>query len=246
MATERPVARQLTTTAGAKADPQFTPDGRDVMYLDAGRIQIANIERRDTRPLAVTAEFTVEFTEERRAVFDQAWRLLRDNFFDPAFRGVNWEASRERYGQRGGGRRHAGRTAARDEPDGRRPQRVAPGRVRAGRRSGGRPARPPLRPSRLRVVWPPARERGRAVGTRRGGRRRGPRTLRRGRERTRGRPGRQPGRGVVAHDRSAGGPVRGGCAGRRGARRGREARRIRRWRRASSIASGWRPTGNTC
>ncbi len=100
LATERPVARQITTTAGAKTDVQFMPDGRDVMYLEAGRIQVANIERRESRPVNVTAEFTNDFSTERQTVFEQAWMLLRDNFFDAAFHGVNWEASREQYGQR--------------------------------------------------------------------------------------------------------------------------------------------------
>ena len=100
LAAERPVARQITTTAGDKADVQFMPDSKEVVYLDAGRIQIANLERRDSRPLSVTAELTVDFDREKRVIFGQAWALLRDNFFDPAFHGVNWETSRERYGQR--------------------------------------------------------------------------------------------------------------------------------------------------
>jgi Tol biopolymer transport system component/C-terminal processing protease CtpA/Prc len=99
LAPDRPVARQITTTAGAKSDLHFTPDGRELVYLDAGRIQIANLERRDSRALAVTAEFTVDFTHERDVIFDQAWTLLRDNFFDANFNGVNWDASHERYGQ---------------------------------------------------------------------------------------------------------------------------------------------------
>lgn len=100
MAADRPVARQITTTAGGKSDPQFMPDSKEVVYLDAGRIQMANLERRDSRPLNVTAEFTTDFAADRHAVFDQAWTLLRDNFFDAGFNGVSWEASRERYGQR--------------------------------------------------------------------------------------------------------------------------------------------------
>lgn len=95
---ERPVARQLTTTAGEKSDAQFSPDSREVYYLEGGRIQIATIERRESRPLAVTAEFTTDFAVEKMEVFREAWTLLRDNFFDPAFNGVNWEASREQYG----------------------------------------------------------------------------------------------------------------------------------------------------
>src|SRR5262249_17941596 len=100
LATERPVARQLSTTAGGKADPQVTPDNREVYYLDAGRINIVTIDTRQARPLNVTAEFTTDFATEKLQVFQQGWMLLRDNFFDPNFNGVNWEQSRETYGER--------------------------------------------------------------------------------------------------------------------------------------------------
>ena len=100
LATDRPVARQLSTTSGGKADAQFSPDGREVYFLDAGRIQIAAVETRAVRALNVTAEFTTDFATEKLQVFQQAWTLLRDNFFDANFNGVNWESSRERYGQR--------------------------------------------------------------------------------------------------------------------------------------------------
>jgi len=100
LATERPTARQLTTTAGGKADAQFTPDGREVYYLEGGRVQIATVERRESRPLLVTAEFTADFAHDKMDVFRQAWTLLRDNFYDPGFNGVSWEASRETYGPR--------------------------------------------------------------------------------------------------------------------------------------------------
>jgi Tol biopolymer transport system component len=100
LAAERPVARQLSTTAGGKSNPQVTPDSREVYYLDAGRINIVTIDRREARPLGVTAEFTTDFSSEKQQVFQQAWTLLRDNFFDPNFNGVNWEQSREAYGER--------------------------------------------------------------------------------------------------------------------------------------------------
>jgi Tol biopolymer transport system component/C-terminal processing protease CtpA/Prc len=100
LATDRPVARQLTTTAGPKGDAQFSPDGKEVYYLDAGRINIVSVDRRESRPLAVTAEYTVDFAAEKMTVFEQGWRLLADNFFDPAFDGVDWNASRKTYGAR--------------------------------------------------------------------------------------------------------------------------------------------------
>ena len=97
LATERPVARQLTTTPGGKADPQFSPDGKEVYFLDNGRIAIASIDRRDSRPLAVTAEMTSDFSVDKMPVFQQAWTLLHDNFFDASFHGVDWQAERTAY-----------------------------------------------------------------------------------------------------------------------------------------------------
>jgi tricorn protease len=93
-ARERPVAKQLTTTSGAKADVTFTPDGKEVFYLDDGRIEAVTLEKRETRAVAVAAEMDVDFAKEKMIVFDQAWRLLRDDFFDPGFNGVDWTAAR--------------------------------------------------------------------------------------------------------------------------------------------------------
>ncbi len=63
LASDRAVARQVSTSTGAKANPQFTPDNREIYFLDAGRIQIATVATRDVRPLAVTAEYTVDFAQ---------------------------------------------------------------------------------------------------------------------------------------------------------------------------------------
>ena len=93
---ERPVARQLTSTSGRKADVAFTADSKEIFYLDAGRIQSMPLDKREARPLAVTAALDVDFSAEKAAAFDQAFRLLRDNFFDPAFHGVDWTAERGR------------------------------------------------------------------------------------------------------------------------------------------------------
>ncbi|MBS1857513.1 MAG: PD40 domain-containing protein [Acidobacteria bacterium] len=97
LAAEPAVARQVTSTAGAKDDAQFSPDGKEIFYLEQGRVTVATLETRAARPLAVTAEMDVDFEQEKSEVFAEAWTYLNDNFFDPKFNGVDWRAQRERF-----------------------------------------------------------------------------------------------------------------------------------------------------
>jgi Tol biopolymer transport system component/C-terminal processing protease CtpA/Prc len=94
---EPAVARQITSTPGAKRDAQWSPDGKEVFYLEQGRIASANVESRQPRNVAVTAEMDVTFDAEKMEVFSQAWRYLADNFADSTMNGVNWAAVRTRY-----------------------------------------------------------------------------------------------------------------------------------------------------
>jgi tricorn protease len=100
LAREPAVARQLTSTPGNKAAAQFSPDSKEVYYLDAGRANAITIEDRRVRSLDLTAAMDVDFTRERAAVFQQAWKFLNDYFFDEKHNGVNWAASRESYALR--------------------------------------------------------------------------------------------------------------------------------------------------
>ena len=94
---EPAVARQLTSTPGRKSDAQWSPDGKEVFYLEGGHINSITVENRQTKPLAVTAELDVNFDEEKREVFRQAWSYLNDNFYDSKFGGADWLGLREQY-----------------------------------------------------------------------------------------------------------------------------------------------------
>jgi Tol biopolymer transport system component/C-terminal processing protease CtpA/Prc len=97
LATGPAVARQLTSTAGAKTDAQYAPDGREVFFLEQGRISIINVETRAARRLDITAEMDVDFAREKMEVFQQAWSYLRDNYANPKMNGVDWNGVREQY-----------------------------------------------------------------------------------------------------------------------------------------------------
>jgi tricorn protease len=97
LAREPAVPRQLTSTPGAKANAQFSPDGKEVFYLEAGKINAIPIDTRVVRPLAVTAELDVNFDEEKKEVFHQAWTIVNETYYDPKFHGANWSDVRGQY-----------------------------------------------------------------------------------------------------------------------------------------------------
>ena len=94
---EAPVARQLTSTPGPKSNAQFSPDGKEVFYLEAGKISVIPIDTRMARGIAVTAELDVNFDEEKKEVFQQAWTIANETYYDAKFHGANWSDVRGQY-----------------------------------------------------------------------------------------------------------------------------------------------------
>ncbi|MFN2480024.1 MAG: S41 family peptidase [Pyrinomonadaceae bacterium] len=101
---EPAVAKQLTSTPGGKGLAHFSPDSKEIFFVDQGRLSVVNLEGR-VRPLAVSAEMDVDFSKEKMEVFRQAWTWLRDHFYDPNFHGANWEQVRADYEPRVAGAR---------------------------------------------------------------------------------------------------------------------------------------------
>jgi tricorn protease len=102
---EPAIARQLTSTPGPKRSAQFTPDSKEVYYLDRGRVFNVTLEKREPKAIAVTAELDVDFSREKLETFHQAWTYLRDQFFDEKMNGVDWNAVRTTYEPRVAGSR---------------------------------------------------------------------------------------------------------------------------------------------
>ncbi|MBA2736456.1 MAG: PD40 domain-containing protein [Pyrinomonadaceae bacterium] len=85
-------ARQITSTANVKSNAQFSPDSKEVYYIENNRVNIVNLDKREVRPLNLTLEMNVNFAEEKMEIFKQGWRYMRDNFYDEKFHGADWNA----------------------------------------------------------------------------------------------------------------------------------------------------------
>ncbi|MBV8829100.1 MAG: PD40 domain-containing protein, partial [Acidobacteriaceae bacterium] len=92
LATTPPSSHQLTSTATPKTRCFFSPDSKQIYYLDGGRLTSLNLETHTAKTSDVSAEFDVDFDSDKSAAFEQGWSLLNKRFFDPEFHGQNWKA----------------------------------------------------------------------------------------------------------------------------------------------------------
>ncbi len=89
--------RQLTSGPSSKGAAQFAPDGKSFYYLDGGQIMFRKFPNGEQAQLHVSADVTIDFNQEKRQIFDECWRELRDRFYDPTFRGLDWSAARAQF-----------------------------------------------------------------------------------------------------------------------------------------------------
>lgn len=65
---------------------------------DFAIVEVEEEQNMDTKLATATLETTVDPPAEWRQIFDDAWRLERDYFYDPRLHSVDWQTMRERYG----------------------------------------------------------------------------------------------------------------------------------------------------
>ncbi|HZS53407.1 MAG TPA: S41 family peptidase [Bryobacteraceae bacterium] len=89
--------RQLTSTATPKSHYQFTPDSKQLFYLDGGHVTSMPVETHAPKTINVTASMDIDFDAEKMAAFEEGWTLLNKRFWDPEFNGKNWTQIRDTY-----------------------------------------------------------------------------------------------------------------------------------------------------
>jgi tricorn protease len=75
-------------------------DGEKMLYRSSGRWSVvgtAGPPERGSGGLTVTLQMQLDRFQEWRQMFDEAWRLEKDFFYDPGMHGNDWNAVRQRY-----------------------------------------------------------------------------------------------------------------------------------------------------
>ncbi|MCH5318378.1 MAG: PD40 domain-containing protein [Paramuribaculum sp.] len=72
-------------------------DGEKVYIVRGGGLKEISFNDASTKDIPFEAEFNYRPAEERKYMFDHAWRQVKDKFYDPDIHGIDWEGYHEAY-----------------------------------------------------------------------------------------------------------------------------------------------------
>lgn len=77
---------------------RLAENGEELFFLSrGGRLNSVKPGTTSTTSLPYRASMTIQYPEEYKQVFDEAWATLNKGFYDPDFHGYDWEGLREKY-----------------------------------------------------------------------------------------------------------------------------------------------------
>ncbi len=90
--------KTVLSGVASPAELRLGPDGKMLFLLsDRGKVSRVGVDDGKQERLPFSAMMRINHPEERKQMFDEAWRTLNAGFYDPKFHGRDWEALRERY-----------------------------------------------------------------------------------------------------------------------------------------------------
>lgn len=89
--------KQITQGGKNPVQVQLGSKAEYLFYLSKGKLNRLKAENGAAEAIVFSARMTINHTLEREQIFEEAWRTLRDGFYDPNFHGKNWKALKNKY-----------------------------------------------------------------------------------------------------------------------------------------------------
>ncbi len=72
--------------------------GKNLFFMQPkGKLYQYDLKTNKEEGLPFSASLKIDYTKERKQIFEEAWRTLRDGFYDPNFHGQNWAELKKEY-----------------------------------------------------------------------------------------------------------------------------------------------------
>lgn len=90
--------KRLTTGNRKPVGILTDAEGKGIFFLDdKGKIGRAYLDGKTGDPVPFSARLVIDKAARRAEVFEEAWRALEREFYDPHFHGVEWQAVHDKY-----------------------------------------------------------------------------------------------------------------------------------------------------
>lgn len=90
--------KELSKSASNPTNVSIDHEGKYLYFLKSGgAMSRLDIKGDKTESLPYTVKQHIDYTAERTQIYEEAWRTIRDGFYDPQFHGKNWNALHDKY-----------------------------------------------------------------------------------------------------------------------------------------------------
>ena len=89
--------KRLTSGGQNPQAVQWSKDGKNIYYMSKGKFKKMSFEGKDAKSLDFKARMTIDHRAEQLQKFDEAWRILNENFYDANFHGADWNKVGKKY-----------------------------------------------------------------------------------------------------------------------------------------------------
>lgn len=89
--------KQLTRGGQSPMQLNFDKDYKHIYTIRKGKLSRFDDKGGNEEGIPYSANLVIDHTVERNQIFEEAWRALRDGFYDPYFHGRDWSALKEKY-----------------------------------------------------------------------------------------------------------------------------------------------------
>lgn len=89
--------KSLTSDGKSPSSLKFDSEFKYLYLLAGGKLNRFDIGGSKLEGLPVAAKMVINYKKEKEQIFDEAWRFLRDGFYDKDFHGNDWNALKTKY-----------------------------------------------------------------------------------------------------------------------------------------------------
>ena len=90
--------KEITKAGSNPGNLSMDKEGKYLYYTKTGgSINRQDIKAEKSESLPYSAKIKIDYPAERKQIFEEAWRTIRDGFYDPQFHGKDWNALSKKY-----------------------------------------------------------------------------------------------------------------------------------------------------